>query len=96
MEHRIVRFPWLGDRVGAPATWCRFDDRFNPDGMAFDGELLYVTGSVGDRIAVVAADGRIEQHIDTGRGSDPTNLCFQGNMLWVTLGLPGQLVSYTI
>ena len=41
-----------------------------PDGMIFVGERLYVTGSVGDRIAVVASDGRIIEHIDTGPGSD--------------------------
>ena len=96
VEHRIVRFPWLGDRVGEPATWCRLDDRFNPDGMAFRGERLYVTGSTGDRIAILAADGRVEGQIDTGAGSDPTNLCFRDGTLFVTLGLPGQLVAYDL
>jgi len=96
MEHRIVQFPWLGDRVGEPRTWCRLDDRFNPDGMIFAGDRLFATGSVGDRIAIIDAGGRVLDHIDTGPGSDPTNLCLQGNTLWVTLGLPGQLVSYTL
>jgi sugar lactone lactonase YvrE len=96
VEHRIVRFPWSGDRVGEPQTWCRFDEKFNPDGMAFDGERLYVTGSIGDRIAIVDADGRIEGQIDTGPGSDPTNLCIHDGRLWVTLGLPGQLVSFRL
>jgi sugar lactone lactonase YvrE len=96
MEHRIVQFPWLGDRVGEPRTWCRLDDRFNPDGMIFVGDRLFATGSVGDRIAIIDAGGRVLDHIDTGPGSDPTNLCLQGNTLWVTLGLPGQLVSYTL
>jgi sugar lactone lactonase YvrE len=96
MEHRIVQFDWHGDAVGAPRTWCRFDDGFNPDGMAFHGDRLYVTGSVGDRVAIVDAGGRMLDHIDTGKGSDPTNLCFQGDTLWVTLGLPGQLVSCQI
>jgi sugar lactone lactonase YvrE len=96
MEHRIVQFPWLGDRVGEPRTWCRLDDRFNPDGMIFVGDRLFATGSVGDRIAIIDAGGRVLDHIDTGPGSDPTNLCLQGKTLWVTLGLPGQLVSYTL
>ena len=96
MEHRIVQFPWQGDRVGEPRTWCRLDDRFNPDGMIFVGDRLFATGSVGDRIAIIDAGGRVLDHIDTGPGSDPTNLCLQGNTLWVTLGLPGQLVSYTL
>lgn len=96
IEHRILRFPWHGDRVGEPQEWCRFDDKFNPDGMAFDGDRLYVTGSVGDRVAIVDSAGRILEQIDTGPGSDPTNLCIQGQTLWVTLGLPGQLVSYRL
>ena len=96
VEHRIVRFAWLGDRVGEPREWCRFDDAFAPDGMIFDGERLYVAGSVGDRIAVVDAGGAIIEQIDTGQGSDPTNLCVQGRTLWVTLGLPGQLVAYAL
>jgi sugar lactone lactonase YvrE len=96
MEHRIVQFPWLGGRVGEPRTWCTFDDGFNPDGMAFEGERLYVTGSVGDRIAIVDATAQVESYLDTGPGSDPTNLCISNGRLWVTLGLPGQLVSYRL
>ena len=93
VEHRILRYPWLGDAVGEPQTWCRFDDGFNPDGMVFDGERLLVTGSVGDRIAIVDTAGRVLEQIDTGHGSDPTNLCVQDGTVWVTFGLPGQLVS---
>lgn len=96
MEHRIVRFAWHGDGVGPQQEWCRFDDRFNPDGMAFHGDRLYVTGSIGDRVAIVDNGGRVLDHIDTGPGSDPTNLCIHGGRLWVTLGLPGQLVSYPL
>jgi sugar lactone lactonase YvrE len=93
LEHRIVRFPWRGDRVGAPETWCRFDDAFNPDGMVFHGEHVFVTGSTGDRVAVVDAAGKILDYRDTGAGSDPTNVCVHQGRLWITLGLPGQLVS---
>jgi sugar lactone lactonase YvrE len=96
MEHRIVRFPWHDNRVGEPETWCRFDDKFNPDGMAFDAGRFYVTGSTGDRVAIVGLNGHIEGHIETGPGSDPTNLCIDDRTLWVTLGLPGQLVSYRL
>lgn len=93
IEHRILRYPWLGDAVGEPETWCRFDDRFNPDGMVFHGNHLLVTGSVGDRIAILDAAGEMLEQIDTGPGSDPTNLCVHDDMIWVTLGLAGQLVS---
>lgn len=93
MEHRIVRFPWLGDRVGPAEEWLRFDDKFAPDGMAFDGDRLFVTGSSGDRIAVVDPSARILEMIDTGAGSDPTNCCVGEGVLWVTLGIPGRLIS---
>lgn len=96
VEQRIVRFPWLGDRVGPAEDWCRLGAGFNPDGMAFHEGLLYVTGSTGDAIAVVDAAGTVVERFGTGPGSDPTNLCIHAGRLWVTLGLPGQLVSYPL
>jgi sugar lactone lactonase YvrE len=96
IEHRIVRLPWLGDRVGQPETWCQFDDSFCPDGMIFDNETLYVAGSVGDCIATCGLDGRERGRLHTGPGSDPTNVCVADGRLWITLGLPGQLVSYDL
>lgn len=96
MEHRILRFVWQGDRAGAPETWCELDDKFAPDGMIIHGERLYVAGSVGDRVAVIDLHGKVIEQIDTGPGSDPTNLCVAGGRLWVTLGLPGQLVSFPL
>lgn len=96
IEHRIVRFSWLDGRVGTVEEWCRFDDRFNPDGMVFHDGRLFVTGSAGDRIAILDAGGRLVEEIHTGPGSDPTNLCVHDGRLWVTLGLPGQLVSYRL
>jgi sugar lactone lactonase YvrE len=95
-ESRIVRFEWLGDRVGHGETWIQFDHRFAPDGMAFHNGLLYITGSVGDRIAVVDTAGALQSMIDCGPGSDPTNLCIHDGRLWVTFGVPGQLVSYQL
>jgi sugar lactone lactonase YvrE len=96
IEHRILRFAWKGDSIGAPETWCRLGDEFAPDGMVIHGDRLYVAGSVGDRVAVIDLQGRLIEHIDTGPGSDPTNLCVAHGRLWVTLGLPGQLVSYAL
>jgi sugar lactone lactonase YvrE len=96
MERRILRFPWLGDHVGPPEEWLRFDDKFAPDGMVFDGDRLFVTGSSGDRIAVVDSSARVLEMIDTGPGSDPTNCCVGEGVLWVTLGIPGQLISIDI
>ncbi|WP_378942308.1 SMP-30/gluconolactonase/LRE family protein [Mesorhizobium sp. ANAO-SY3R2] len=96
MEHRLVRFAWNDGNVGAMEEWCRLDDRFNPDGMVFHEDKLFVTGSGGDRIAILDTSGRLIEMIDTGPGSDPTNLCVHGGRLWVTLGLPGQLISYRL
>lgn len=94
--NRIVRLPWDGERVGMPELWCQFEDGTAPDGILFHDDHLYVAGSVGDRVAVLNRNGRVVRTIDTGAGSDPTNLCVQGQNLWVTLGLPGQLVAYRL
>lgn len=96
MEHRVVRFSWEGGGVGTMTEWARFDDRFNPDGMVFHEGLLYLTGSAGDRVAVLDEKAGLVEMIDTGPGSDPTNCCVHGGRLWLTLGLPGQLVSYEL
>jgi len=96
MEHRLVRFPWSAAHVGEMTDWVRFDDGFNPDGMAFHQGLLYVTGSVGDRVAILDTSGKLVDTIDCGPGSDPTNCCIYGGRLWVTLGIPGKLVSYPL
>lgn len=96
MEHRLLRFEWHGGRVGPAQEWCRLDDAFNPDGMVIHDDRIFVTGSTGDRIAMLALDGRLLGMINTGAGSDPTNCCVHAGRLWVTLGLPGQLVSYRL
>ncbi|MFI0846990.1 SMP-30/gluconolactonase/LRE family protein [Mesorhizobium sp. IMUNJ 23232] len=96
MEHRVLRFPWEGGRVGKVEEWCRLDDGFNPDGMVFHGDRLFLTGSTGDRVAILDLDGRLVDTIDCGPGSDPTNCCVHAGRLWVTLGIPGQLVSYLL
>ncbi|MER8829543.1 SMP-30/gluconolactonase/LRE family protein [Mesorhizobium sp. M0938] len=94
MEHRVVRFPWDHGRVGAMEEWCRLGESFNPDGMVFHEDRLFLTGSGGDQIAILDMAGRVLDMIETGPGSDPTNCCVHDGRLWVTLGLPGQLVSY--
>ena len=65
--------------------------------MVIAGDRLYVAGSTGDRVAVIDLEGPADRgQIDAGPGSDPTNLCVALGRLWVTLGLPGQLVSYPL
>jgi sugar lactone lactonase YvrE len=89
----ILRFPWYGDRLGEPEIWCQFEDGTSPDGMLVHGERVYVAGSVGDSVSVIDLYGRIVRTIDTGEGSDPTNLAIGQGRLWITLGTPGKLVS---
>ncbi len=93
MERRIVRFAWRDGGIGPMEEWCAFDGRIAPDGMVFSDGFLYVTGSSLDHIAIVDHSGRIVEIVHTGPGSDPTNCCVHEGRLWVTLGLPGQLVS---
>lgn len=91
--HRILRFPWDGTNVGPPVVWCRLPDSVNPDGMAWVDDHLLVAGSVGDEIDVVDPGGSILARVSTGPGSDPTNLAVTDDRVWVTLGLPGRLIS---
>lgn len=96
VEQRIVRFDWKDGAVSGGETWIQFDERFAPDGMAFHGDRLFVTGSIGDRIAVVGSDAGLIDMIDCGRRNDPTNLCIHDDRLWVTFGKTGKLVSYAL
>ena len=83
----------LCDEVGEPEEFLVLDDGFGPDGMILHGDRFYAAGSVGDRIAVISLDGELIEMIETGEGTDPTNLCAHDGRLWVTLGFAGALVS---
>jgi sugar lactone lactonase YvrE len=96
VEHRLLRFPWLDDRVGEPTTWRLFDDSFWPDGMVFHEGRLYVAGADGDSIAILDLNGEIVEKIATPPRSVPTNLCIDGGALWVTFGISGQLAAYRL
>ncbi len=96
IEHRIVRLPWKDGEVGPMEEWLRLDDSFAPDGMVFHEDRLWLTGSSGDRIAVCDLGGNVVEMIDTGPGSDCTNLCIAEGRVWVTLGIPGQLISFPL
>ncbi|MEP3326207.1 MAG: SMP-30/gluconolactonase/LRE family protein [Nitratireductor sp.] len=94
IEHRFVRFDWNGGApLGEAEEWLRLDDAFGPDGMILHGDRIYAAGSVGDRVAVIAPDGTLIEMIETGPGTDPTNLCVHEGRLWITLGFAGALVS---
>lgn len=96
VEHRLLRLPWREGAVGPAQIWSEFDEAFGPDGMAFHEDKLYVTGSDGDRIAILDLAGRMVDTVITPPRSVPTNLCIQGDILWVTFGIGGQLASYRL
>lgn len=94
IAHRILRFAWAGGApLGKPSVFAELPQHVNPDGILWHEGRLYVAGSVGDEIDVLDESGALVARYPTGRGSDPTNLCILGDELWITLGLPGQLVS---
>lgn len=96
LNKNILKFPWHGTHVGEPEIWCQFDNGTAPDGILIHEERMYVAGSLGDKISVIDLDGRLLKTFETGVGSDPTNLAVGGGRLWVTLGIPGQLISFVL
>lgn len=98
IAHRLLALPPLPDGgFGEPELWCELPDDCAADGFCFAADrTLYVAGSVGDHIAVISPERELVARIDTGAGSDPTNLCLRDGVLWVTLGLPGKLVAIDV
>jgi sugar lactone lactonase YvrE len=92
-HHRILRFLWNPEGLAAPEVWSDLPANVHPDGLAWLGERLFVAGSVGDEVDVLDKDGSVLSRTSLGPGSDPTNLAIQGDRVWITLGLPGQLIS---
>ncbi len=93
LRHRLVSLTRRADgSFGAPRPWCELPSSINPDGFCFDASgAIYVAGSVGDALVVVGPDRRVSAVIETGAGSDPTNVCLEPGRLWITFGLAGQL-----
>ena len=76
-----------------PAVHCTLP-RGYPDGFCFDATgRLYVAGSLGDVLVVFAPDGTVDEVVEMGAGSEPTNCCLGDGVLYVTLAGSGQLVS---
>jgi sugar lactone lactonase YvrE len=87
----IVRLVPNSTGLSDPEPWCVFDDDVFPDGLHLHGDRLFVAGSIGAKVAVVDLEGR---RVDTlACPGLPTNLCVADQRLWVTAGLPGQLLS---
>ena len=84
-------------RPGAsPGEWAKLPQGF-PDGFCFDRTgRVYCAGSLGDVVVVFAPDGSMQDVIEMGAGSEPTNCCLGDGVLYVTLSGPGELVSLPI
>jgi gluconolactonase len=80
----------------APAVWASLPQGF-PDGFCFDrAGRLYCAGSLGDVVVVFDPGGAVQQVIETGQGTEPTNCCLGDGVLYVTLSGSGELVSLPI
>ena len=80
----------------APAEWAKLPQGF-PDGFCFDRTgRVYCAGSLGDVVVIFAPDGSVQDVIEMGTGSEPTNCCLGDGVLYVTLSGPGELVSLPI
>jgi gluconolactonase len=84
-------------RPGAtPGEWAKLPRGF-PDGFCFDRTgRVYCAGSLGDVVVIFAPDGSVQDVIEMGAGSEPTNCCLGDGVLYVTLSGPGELVSLPI
>lgn len=91
LARRILKFPWNGRELGEPVIWCQFEDAVMPDGIAIHGQRLYAAGAMSGLVAMVDLDGRRVGSLATD--GLPTNLCISDGRLWVTVGLPGRLLS---
>ncbi len=75
------------------AVYCTLP-RGYPDGFCFDAAgRLYAAGSLGDVLVVFAPDGTVDEVVELGAGSEPTNCCLGDDVLYVTLAGSGQLVA---
>jgi gluconolactonase len=68
-----------------------------PDGFCFDRTgRIWAAGSLGDVIVVFAPDGAVQEVIETGKGSEPTNCCFGDGRLYVTCSGTGRLEALDV
>ena len=85
---RLIAFPVGPEgQLGEPRLYSQLPDHILPDGLCFaDDGTLFAAGAIGDAVALVAPDGSVIDELETGAGSDPTNLCLADGSLWITFG----------
>jgi gluconolactonase len=95
---RILVLPLMANgSIGQPELFADLTGYAEPDGLCCSPDgTLFVAGSITDQVVAVSDEGAVLDCCATGAGSCPTNLCLDGNDLWVTLGLAGTLVRIPI
>jgi gluconolactonase len=90
---RILRYSWDGDTLGPGEVFARLRVG-SPDGMAFDvTERLYVAGAGSDHVLVFDRNGNEVEAVEFGGLTMPTNLAFIGDLLVVTAGKGGRVIT---
>lgn len=90
---RILRYSWDGDVLGHGDVFARLRVG-RPDGMAFDVDgRLYVAGAGSDHVLVFDQNGHEVEAIEFGGLTMPTNVAFVGDMLVVTAGKGGRVIT---
>ena len=89
----ILRYSWDGDTLGPGEVFARLRVG-SPDGMAFDVTgRLYVAGAGSDHVLVFDRSGNEVETVEFGGLTMPTNLAFVGDLLVVTAGKGGRVIT---
>jgi gluconolactonase len=93
IHHRLIVMKMRADRsFAAPTLYCEFPPYVNPDGFCFDTQgNLYLAGSASNSVIIIGPNRQVNDVIETGPLSCPTNVCLQSGKLWITFGLIGEL-----
>src|SRR4051794_28985140 len=91
---RILRYPYADGAIGAPEPFAQLEDG-HPDGLAIDAEgNVFVAATTAGAVIVLAPGGACRERIETGAGSLPTNVCFGGTRLFVTVAKGGRVLAF--
>ena len=96
LTRKVLALEVSGGSFGAPEQVLKLPSGM-PDGLCFDGDgTLYVCGSLGHALFVYSG-GELQETIETGEGTQPTNCCVgDDGLLYVTYALTGQLVAFDL
>lgn len=93
---RILRHSWDGNTLGPGEVFARLRVG-SPDGMAFDVTgRLYVAGAGSDHVLVFDRRGHEVDAVEFGGLTMPTNLAFVGDLLVVTAGKGGRVITIAV